>query len=119
MVHLYFRVKGPVAGLPGTTVGQDLCVHLGAEGNVVLRQALHVPEGVIYGLLGNALLDGSLEDVTPDPKPAAVSEALRQAVGARVGTPSSLPAPSAPAHPAPSLEFRRWRRAHSRLKPLK
>lgn len=116
MVHLYFRVLAPVAGIPGTTAGQDLCVHLGAEGNVVIRQALHVPEGVLYGLIGHALLDGSLEDITPGPKPAAVSEALRLAVGGGL-SPRPL-APSVPDAAPPPLELRRWRRARSRLRPV-
>lgn len=112
MVHLYFRVKGPVAGLPGTTAGQVLCIYIGAEENAAIRTPFHIPEGKLYGLIGHALVGGTLDDITPDPKPHAVSEALRQAVGApnpvyqrRLG----------PAEPAPPLTFRRWRRARLSL----
>lgn len=118
MVHLYFRVLAPVAGIPGTTANQQLCIHLGAAHNVVLRNNFHIPEGVLYGLLGHALMDGTIEDITPGAIPDAVSEALRLAVGETGGDRLPLRTPSAQGQPAPPLKFRRWRRASSPLRPV-
>lgn len=116
MVHLYFRVLAPIAGMPGTAAGQILCIYLGAEQNAALRTPFRIPEGTLYGLLGNALLDGTLVDITPDPKPAAVSEALRLAVGDSPDP--AFPCRSDHAGLARPLTFRRWRRARSPLRSV-
>lgn len=118
MVHLYFHVLAPVAGILGSAAGQTLCVHLGAEHNVALRNTLHIPEGQLYSVLGNALLDGTLEDVTPGSIPSDVVESLRLAVGEPPALPGP-PAPSRPASPARPLTFRRWRRIRSPLHPVR
>lgn len=119
MVMLWFKVRRPVPGVPGTEGGcdQQLCLRIGSHPNIILRKSLDVPEGAVYGLIGNALLDGSLEDLTPDRMPDAVAEALQAAVAS--GAPPPDPPPLRPrvGDPGP-LTFRRWRRIRSPLRPV-
>lgn len=119
MVRLWFKVKGPIPGIPGTDSGldQELCLLLGETPNIALRTALHVPEGAIYGIIGNALLDGLLEDLTPDRMPAAVAEALQAAAASGEARPGPPPR-HLPASDRQPLRFRRWRRARSHLRAL-
>jgi len=117
MVRLWFAVKRAVPGIPGTGNGmlQEVCLQLGKPRNIVVRTEFTVPEGEVFSLIGNALADGSLEDLTPDRMTAEVSEALRAAVGGQTPHPPS----HGPAGPTPCpLDFRRWRRARSPLQPV-
>lgn len=76
MVNLYFRALSTLAGIPGTAAGQILCLHLGAEHNVALRNGWHIPEPELRELVGKALGAGQLEDVTPGNVPSAVANAI-------------------------------------------
>lgn len=120
MVMLWFKVRRPIPGIPGSSgaQGQELCLRIGDHPNIILRNAIEVPEGAVYGIIGNALLDGSLEDLTPDRMPDAVAEALQAAVASGAPLPDPLPRHPQGVGPAP-LTFRRWRRIRSPLQPVR
>lgn len=119
MVMLWFKVRRPIPGIPGSSgaQGQELCLRIGDHPNIILRNAIEVPEGAVYGIIGNALLDGSLEDLAPDRMPDAVAESLLAAAAA--GTPQPGPPPRHPQAAGPKpLRFQRWRRVRTGLRSV-